>query len=109
MRSKQLFSISLLSIAALTGACSRHKVAAAPTPSTTSAADRAAIEAADRENARLHADAGDANADRDAATRWRAAAGDNAASTAPILSGFDRSEITAEGTGPLDQKAAALA
>jgi len=108
MRSKQLFSISLLSIAALTGACSRHKVAAAPTPSSTSAADRAAIEAADRENAKLHADAGDANADRDAATRSRTAAGDKAAITAPIYFEFDRSEITEEGIRSLDQKVDAL-
>src|SRR2546423_14670944 len=105
MRSTQLFAISLLSIAALTGACSRHKVAAARTPSTTSAADRAAIEAADRENAKRHADAGDANADRHAATRPRTAAGGKAAITAPIYFEFDRAEITEEGIRSLDRKA----
>ncbi len=57
MRSKTILSISLLSIAALSSACSRHRVAAAPTPSNTASADRAAIEAADRENAKLRADA----------------------------------------------------
>src|SRR5437868_1042737 len=55
MRSKTLLSISLLSIAALTNACSRHKVAAAPSPSTTAAADKAAMDAAARENAKPEA------------------------------------------------------
>ncbi len=102
MRSKTILSISILSIAALSSACSRHKIAAAPTPTTTGSADRAAIEAADRENAKLHADA-DANADRDAA-RSRSAAGDQAAISAPIYFQFDHSDITDEGMRSLDQK-----
>ena len=78
------FSISLLSIAALSSACSRHKVAAAPAPTTTSA-NRAAIDAADRENAKLHADE-DANNDREAAAnRSKSQAGDQAAITAPVV------------------------
>ena len=108
MRSKTLLSISLLSIAALTSACSRHKVAAAPSPSTTAAADKAAMDAAARENAKLHADADDASSERDAANRSRSAAGDQAAIAAPIYFEFDRSEITEEGMRLLDQKVDAL-
>jgi peptidoglycan-associated lipoprotein len=109
MRSKTLFSISLLSIAALSSACSRHKVAASATPATTSEANQAAIDAAARENAKLHADADDANSERDAAARAnRSEAGDRAALTAPVYFQFDRSEITEEGTRSLDQKVDAL-
>ena len=104
MRSKTILSISLLSIAALTSACSRHKVAAAPTPTGPSAADRAAIEAADRENAKLHADADDAGVAREAANRTGTRAGDQAAITSPVYFQFDRSEITDEGIQSLDQK-----
>src|ERR1700755_100655 len=104
MRSKTILSISLLSIAALSSACSRHKVAAAPSPSTTSAADRAAMDAANRENAKLHADV-DAESERDAAaSRSRSAAGDQAAIAAPVYFQFDRAEITDEGIRQLDQK-----
>lgn len=106
MRSKTLFSISILSIAALSSACSRHKVAAAPTPTTAMSADRAAIDAANRENAKLHAD--EANADRDAGARSRSEAGDRAAITTPVYFQFDRSEITEEGIRALDQKVDAL-
>ena len=107
MRSKTLFSISLLSIAALSSACSRHKVAAAPAPTTTSA-NRAAIDAADRENAKLHAD-DVANNDREAAAnRSKSQAGDQAAITAPVYFEFDRSEITEDGMRALDQKIDAL-
>jgi peptidoglycan-associated lipoprotein len=107
MRSKTLFSISLLSIAALSSACSRHKVAAAPAPTTTSA-NRAAIDAADRENAKLHADEV-ANSDREAAAnRSKSQAGDQAAITAPVYFEFDRSEITEDGMRALDQKIDAL-
>ena len=108
MRSKTLFSISLLSIAALSSACSRHKVSASATPATTSAANQAAIDAAARENAKLHADADD-SAERDAAARAnRSEAGDRAAITAPVYFQFDRSEITEEGTRSLDQKVDAM-
>jgi peptidoglycan-associated lipoprotein len=105
MRSKILFSISLLSIAALSSACSRHRVSASATPATTSAADRAAAEAAERENAKLHADADEANTERDAAAaRSRSQAGDQAALMLPVYFEFDRSEITDDGTRLLDQK-----
>jgi peptidoglycan-associated lipoprotein len=108
MRSKTIISISLLSIAALSSACSRHKVAAAPSPSTTTAADRAAMDAANRENAKLHADV-DSESERDAAAaRSRSAAGDQAAITAPIYFQFDRAEITDEGIRQLDQKVDAM-
>ena len=108
MHSKTLLSISLLSIAALSSACSRHHVAASATPATIPTADRAASEAADRENAKLHADADQANADRDAAARSRSAAGDQAAISAPVYFQFDRSEITDDGIRSLDQKVDAL-
>jgi peptidoglycan-associated lipoprotein len=102
MSSKTILSISLLSIAALSSACSRHKVAAAPTPTTAMSADRAAIDAANRENAKLHADGDEASAD--ASARSKTVAGDKAAMTAPIYFQFDRSEITDEGVRSLDQK-----
>lgn len=104
MRSKTLLSISLLSIAALSSACSRHKVAAAPTPTGPTSADRAAIEAADRENAKLHMDAGDANVEHEAANRSGPRAGDQAAISSPLYFQFDRSEITDDGIQSLDQK-----
>jgi peptidoglycan-associated lipoprotein len=103
MRSKTFLSISLLSIAALTSACSRHKVAAAPTPTGPTSADRAAIEAADRENAKLHMDAGDAS-DKDAANRSGPRTGDREAISSPLYFQFDRSEITDDGIQSLDQK-----
>jgi len=109
MRSKTILSISLLSIAALSSACSRHRVAAAPTPSNTASADRAAIEAADRENAKLRADAdhGDnSNADADRAAKTLAS--DRDAIRTPVYFEFDRSEITDEGIRLLDQKVDAL-
>src|SRR6266480_220453 len=108
MRSKTLLSISLLSIAALSSACSRHKVSASATPAATPTTDRAAADAADRENAKLHADADDSNAGRDAAARTKSQAGDQAAIAAPVYFQFDRSEITDEGMASLDQKVDAL-
>src|SRR5437762_9686060 len=106
MRRKTILSISLISLAL--SACSRHRVAAAPTPSNTSA-DRAAIEAADRANAQLHADADKATTDRESADRAaKTQAADRAAITAPVYFQFDRSEITDEGLQLLDQKVDAL-
>jgi peptidoglycan-associated lipoprotein len=108
MRSKILFSISLISVAALTSACSRHKVAAAPTPnSSASAADQAALDAAARENAKLHADDENASSTRSDA-RPHTQAGDQAAISEALYFEFDRSEITEEGTRSLDQKVDAL-
>lgn len=103
MRSKTLLSISLLSIAALSSACSRHRVSASATPSATP--NQAAIDAAARENAKLHADADDANPEREAAAaRSRTVAGDHAALALPVYFEFDRSEITDDGVRLLDQK-----
>ena len=106
MRSQTLLSISLLSFAALTSACSRNKVAAAPTPSNTMSADRAATEAADREAAKLRADADKVASERDEAAKSRA--GDQTALTAPVFFSFDQSAITDEGIRTLDQKVDAL-
>jgi peptidoglycan-associated lipoprotein len=109
MRSKTILSISLLSIAALSSACSRHKVAAAPAPVNAASADRAATDAADRENAKLHADADDNGAARESADRAaKTLATDKGAITAPVYFQFDRSEITDEGIALLDQKVDAL-
>jgi len=105
MRSKTILSISLLSIAALSSACSRNKVAAAPTPSPASA-DRAAIDGADRENAKLRSDADRASADRIEAEKKMAS--DRSAITTPIFFQFDRSEINDAGLQILDQKVDAL-
>src|SRR5437870_620419 len=109
MRSKTILSISLLSIAALSSACSRHRVAAAPTPSNSASADRAAIEAADREKAKLRADAD--RSDNGSADTERAAktlASDRDALRTPVYFEFDRSEISDEGIRLLDQKVDAL-
>src|SRR5205809_7985942 len=109
MRSKTILSISLLSIAALSSACSRHRVAAAPTPSNTASADRATIEAADRENAKLRADADRSdNGSTDAERAAKTLASDRDAIRTPVYFEFDRSEITDEGIRLLDQKVDAL-
>ena len=102
MSSRTILSISLLSFAALSSACSRHKVAAAPTPSNASAA----ADAADRENAKLRADADRAGSERVEAEK--ALASDRSAITTPIFFQFDRSEINDEGIRLLDQKVDAL-
>jgi peptidoglycan-associated lipoprotein len=106
MRSKTILSISLLSFAALSSACSRHKVAVAPTTSTTASADSAATAAADRENAKLRADADRANSEREAAAKTRAT--DQSTITTPVFFQFDQSAITDEGIRLLDQKVDAL-
>ena len=108
MRSKIILSISLLSIVALGSACSRHKVVAAPTPSTTASADRAAMEAADRENAKLRGSSDNSGASEDAERALRNRAADRAAITTAVYFQFDRSEITDEGLQQLDQKVDAL-
>jgi peptidoglycan-associated lipoprotein len=108
MRSKTILSISLLSIAALSSACSRHRVAAAPTPANNAAsADRAAAEAAASENARLRG-ATDNSASDDAERAARTRSSDRAAITTPVYFQFDRAEITDEGLQQLDQKVDAL-
>lgn len=104
MRTKTILSISLLSFAALSSACSRHKVAAAPTPTTST--DRAASDAADRENAKLRADAERAASEREEAAKTRAT--DQSAITTPVFFQFDQSTITDEGIRLLDQKVDAL-
>jgi len=107
MRSKTFLSISLLSIAALSSACSRHRASASTAPTPIPTADRAASEAADRENAKLHSD--DANNDRDAANRAKGTqAGDQEAISTPVYFQFDRSDITDDGIRSLDQKVDAL-
>ena len=106
---KTLLTISLLSFAALTSACSRHRAATAPSTSTTASASNAALEAAQREGAKLQADANDSDAAAaEAAARSKTHAGDRAAITTPVYFEFDRSEITEDGTRLLDQKVDAL-
>ncbi|HEY1953750.1 MAG TPA: OmpA family protein [Gemmatimonadaceae bacterium] len=108
MRSKNILSISLLSIAALSSACSRHRVAAAPAPANnTASADRAAAEAAASENARLRGATDNSNKD-DAERAAKTRTSDRAAITTPVYFQFDRSEITDEGLQQLDQKVDAL-
>ena len=107
MRTKTIFSVSLILFAGLTSACSRHKVAAGPTPTS---ASQAATDAADRESAKLRAETDKANSDREEAARASAStrASDRAAITTPVYFQFDRSEITEEGLRQLDQKVDAL-
>jgi peptidoglycan-associated lipoprotein len=107
MRTKTILSISLLSVAALSSACSRHRVAAAPAPASTASADRAAADAADRENAKLRGTT-DNSASNDAERAARTRTADRAAITMPVYFQFDRSEITDEGLQSLDQKVDAL-
>jgi peptidoglycan-associated lipoprotein len=99
-----LLSISLLSFAALTSACSRHHAATAP--STTGSASTSALEAAQRESAKIQADANesDAAAAAEAAARSKSRASDREAISTPVYFQFDRSEITEEGMRILDQK-----
>src|SRR3954463_3222716 len=107
MLRKNIISISLISIAALSSACSRHRVAAAPAPANATSADRAAAEAADRENARLRGST-DNSAGDDAERAAKTRSADRAAITTPVYFQFDRSEITDEGLQSLDQKVDAL-
>lgn len=103
-----LLTISLLSFAALTSGCSRHRAATAPSTTATSASN-AALEAAQRESAKLESDASDSDAAAaEAAARTKTHAGDRAAITAPVYFQFDRSDITEEGMRLLDQKVDAL-
>jgi peptidoglycan-associated lipoprotein len=103
---KTILSISLLSFAALTSACSRHHAATAPSTSGTAAA----IDAAQRENAKIQSDASDSDAAAAAAAaaRSKSRAGDREAISAPLYFQFDRSEITEDGMRLLDQKVDAL-
>ena len=107
MRTKTLLSISLLSFAAVATACSRHKVAAAPTPNNSASASQAATEAAERANAQLGNTNGSTATD-DAERTARNRAADRAAITTPVYFAFDRSDITDEGLQTLDQKVDAL-
>jgi peptidoglycan-associated lipoprotein len=100
-----LLTISLLSFAALTSACSRNRASTAPSTSTSATA--AAVDAAQRENAKIQSDASDSDAAA-AAARTKTRAGDKEAITAPVYFQFDRSEITEEGMRILDQKVDAL-
>jgi len=104
MRSKTILSISLLSVAALSSACSRHKVAVAP--STASTPSAAASDAADRENAKLQADADRAASEREEARK--SLASDKGAITTPVFFQFDQATISDEGIRVLDQKVDAL-
>jgi len=104
MRAKTTLSIALLSFAALSSACSRHKVAAAPTPTTS--ASRASTDAADSENAKLRADAERAANEREEAAKNRAT--DQSAIVTPVFFQFDQATINDEGMLLLDQKVDAL-
>lgn len=104
MRSKLILSISLLSVAALSSACSRHKVAVAP--STAATPSSAASDAADRENAKLRADADRAASEREEAAK--SLASDKGAITTPVYFQFDQATISDEGIRLLDQKVDAL-
>ena len=102
-----LFTISLLSFAALTSACSRNHAATAP--STSTSATTAAVDAAQRESAKIQADASDSDAAAAAAAaRSKSRAGDREAITAPVYFQFDHSDITEEGMRLLDQKVDAM-
>ena len=107
MHTKTILSISLLSIAAVSSACSRHRAAAAPAPDNTASASRAATEAAERENARLRGTSDNAESN-DAERIARTRAADRSSITTPVFFEFDRSEITDLGLQQLDQKVDAM-
>src|SRR3954469_24383091 len=99
----QLLTISLLSFAALTSACSRHHAATAPSMSTTGAAGNNALDAAQRENDKLKADVNDSDAaSAAAAARSKSRAGDREAISAPVYFEFDHSDISEDGMRQLD-------
>jgi peptidoglycan-associated lipoprotein len=110
MSYKIIASVSLLTVGLLSTGCSRNKpLAGGPTPSTT-AADRAAMDAADRENARLRAEAdraaAAARADAERAEKAREEA--RSTLTTPVRFEFDRSQLTDEALQLLDAKVGAL-
>ena len=77
--------------------------------STTGAAGNNALDAAQRENAKLQADVNDSDAAAaEAAARSKSRAGDREAISAPVYFEFDHSDITEDGMRQLDQKVDAL-
>jgi len=105
MRYKIITSFSLIAVALLGTACSRNKaVAGKPTPATS--ADRASIEAADREAAKLREDAAAQRTDAESAAKTRDEIKNTI--TTPVHFEFDRSDITDEGLQLLDAKVEAL-
>jgi peptidoglycan-associated lipoprotein len=109
MRYKIIASVSLLSITALISGCSHKKPVTAPSTATT-ATDRTAADAAERERARIREEADRAaaadRADADRAAKARADA--EATLTTPVRFEFDRSELTDQALQQLDAKAAAM-
>jgi peptidoglycan-associated lipoprotein len=107
MRYTIIASAALLAAGTLASGCSRNKPATAPTPA---ASDRAAADAADRENARLREEAdraaAAARADAERAAKTRAQL--QATLTTPVRFEFDHSDLTDEGLQVLDAKVEAL-
>jgi len=109
MRYKTITSFSLIAVALLATACSRNKaVAGSPTPVTS--ADRASMEAANLEAAKLREDADRAAAAQRADAERGAKSRDEIKSTLtmPVHFEFDRSDITDQGLQLLDAKVEAL-
>jgi peptidoglycan-associated lipoprotein len=108
MRYQLFASVSLVTVGMLVSGCSHKKPTTAPTAA--SSADRAAMDAADRENARIREEseraAAAARADAEKAEKARTEA--RATITTPLRFEFDRSEITDEGLQLLDAKVAAM-
>jgi peptidoglycan-associated lipoprotein len=107
MRYTIIASAALLAVGTLNG-CSHNKApSSAPIPVTS---DRAAADAADRENARLREEAdraaAAASADADRAAKSRAQM--QATLTTPVRFEFDRSQLTDEGLQLLDAKVEVL-
>jgi peptidoglycan-associated lipoprotein len=106
---KLFASVSFIAVGALVSGCSHKKPATAPTTAS-SANDRSAADAADREAARIREEAARsaaaARADAERAAKARADA--QSTLTAALKFEFDRSEITDAGLQLLDAKVAAM-
>jgi peptidoglycan-associated lipoprotein len=109
MRHKLFASVFFIAAGLIVSGCSHNKPATAPT-SASSSTDRTAADAADREAARIRAEAersaAAARADAERAAKARSDAQNTI--TAPLKFEFDRSEITDEGLQLLDAKVAAM-
>lgn len=108
MRYKIIASVSLLAVGAFATGCSRNKpTVGGPTPAT-SAADRAATDAAENARVREEADRAAAAARADAERADKAREEAKSTLTTPVRFEFDRSQLTDEGLQLLDAKVAAL-
>jgi peptidoglycan-associated lipoprotein len=109
MRYRIFTSVSFIAVGAIVSGCSHAKPSTGAVPATASA-DRAAIDAAASERAKMReeADRAAAAAKADADRAERARAQTQSTLTTPVRFEFDRSELTDEALQLLDAKVEAL-